>query len=390
MERYSDVWLRKVRWREKLASLTGIHLSMLRWDAMKFFIDWSIGFNLLYRFLLNWILQINFGFDWEVTDFYNVDLFDLTFPIEVRIKYPELRPIQKARYGITKYGEGIYDPPQPTSKELEEALWDLRYKATTQDDTTWNQKGIPMLTNAEFFKDIFEKRGVKRLYLEGVEDTLAWAEGVVLNCAYVGFSVVGVSKVMPRRSLPFGGKYGYASTKKLRNPKDWEEELEVPTFQIYETQVGFARVGYCRVMGKERGSGVRLVPMVSREVTNVLRDEIKGFRDRTATTWQRVFFYQRQRKLLETGGRFQIHHHNIINLVRQVCDEKGIIAQIRQGYIAFAKEIAYLKYKGHVKYTHYKTELTEDEIIEKWKRRGLDESVMREILHKIRGMKLQK
>jgi len=358
---FKDWFLRKLRYYKTFAELKGIEGVMVKWGGILDWIRLSASYNLVYRFLLNLYLQMNLGFDFKVTDFWNIDT--------QKEGYPEYQPVPKAIYGQTKYNEGVYDPDDVTSKELEEAIWELREKATEGDYNEYKLKGIPLILHIEHIKSIFKKRNVKDLYLDAIEDTLALVEGKIVNASYVGIAVVGIAKVSkPRTSV---------SKFKMRMPRNWIQEIEMDSIKIYETHVGMARVGYCRVSSKE--------PDMRPELINRLVQEVDAFHKRIDTLWQHTFFLQRHEKFMLKGAQHQIHLQEIINTTKRILDKYGVVAQMRLTYCLFAQELCYHHYKGHRKTKHYKRLLTEDEIIEKYVKLGCDRQILEAIRNALRA-----
>jgi len=364
---FLEPFLRKYHYLVKLASTQGVELSMLRWESILKFIDLGIGWNLLYRMLLDMFLELNLHFDPS-----QFDWWDIAF--EEQFTQPFMK-IEKAKYGASKYNYSIYDPEQVTSQNLERLAWELRYKATEEDAAAWKQAGEALLKHLLIHKDFLLKRDVRESYAQAILDTLALVEGKLLSACYVGFNVVGISKVMPpRRSL---------TTFKLRNPQDWTSEMTFKTVYVYESHVGFSRVGYARVVSLNMPERNPL----KRELSAKLLEEIRAFKQRVGMVqqgpyqvlYQRVFFHQREERLHWTGGEHQLRIQRIKNEVRRLLDEYGVIGNFRAGYIAFALELYYLNYDPHRLWKRWKKVLTEEELIEKYKKMGFDETILKAI-----------
>jgi len=183
--------------------------------------------------------------------------------------------------------------------------------------------------------------------------------------------VVGLSKVSPPPRSP--------QRIEARLPRNWVKLVPIETIYAYENHVGFMRVGYARVIS-------RIIPakaFLTKELSDKLKAAIEEFHTRLGVTegvlYPRVHTLARREQIHWTGGEHQIALQDIISKVKAVLDARGVIAQMRLSYIAFAKELYYLHYAPHRRWKRWKLGLTDRDIIEKYKRMGLDESILNEI-----------
>jgi len=394
-------WLARVRDRkenyiEHTTDLTWIDLNMLRWEFRLPKIDLSIGFNLIFNFLLDFYLAIDLHFPFEEFDFEMPNfLFDWT-------------PIGKAYYGKSKYNWSIYDPPEVLWKDLARFLWNLRYKTTDKSVPDYKNMSKTLAFIIQTYKDIIKGKGVHDIYLDGMVEALLKAEGKVLNTAYVGFTVVGVGKVMKsvqRRRYKLA--IGY-----LRWTDDYKTLKPFYTKFPYETQVNYARVNYARVIPREdiykekhlrplaknlaerirefkkRSSKTPITKGLDVEVRPEIKEITKQIEPPKHTLYQRTFFLQKRYELEWEGGKHQARLQHIIERVKPILNKYGVAGNLRLGYITFAKEYVYMNYKPHRKHKQWKRILTEDDLILKYKRMGCDEQILREIITAIKTFKV--
>jgi len=394
---------RKEKYIEFTTDLDFLHLNLLRWEFRIPKIRTSISFNITYNFLLNFYLSLNLAFPIE----------ELVYFIgEVVPNYQrEFPKVEKAKYGATKYDYSYYDPPEVTYSDLAHFLWNLRYHTTEKSYPAYKKVSNAIKKYIEANKDILLQKDVKPEYLEAMIESLLQAEGKVLNSAYVGYAVVNVSKVVKgtkkvvtRRELEVG-------IRKQRWTDDYKTEGDVPTLYPYESLVNYCRVNYARVLPPpesfreshlkplaktleqkisdfhkracwtpiEKGLDVEVRPEV-REITEKAKPQDK-------TLYQRVFFLQKRKLMKWEGGKHQARLQHIIELTKQVLNRHGVFGVKRLGYIAFAKEWCYLSYKPHRKYKQWKGILNENDLINKHRKMGLDEAIMKDIITQIQGLK---
>ena len=346
-------WVRRYQW--ALGLPENIPLVYYRWKAILPRIQRSLGFNITFRFLLDLFLSFNLHFDptlmeWEPPDFFSFT----TIPF---------KKVQKLIVGKTKYGEGIVDPPEVGVTNLERIVWTARYKSTSKDWGTERHFGSQLLYHLNTLKDYMVKYGVRDKYAEGMFEILSIVEGKIIRGAYVGFAVVDISKVLPRKASK--------SSFNIRNPRDWKTYETLKTINVYESHVNYARVNYARVSSSK--------PFLKRELVQDLVNRIKEFRERVEPTWQATFFLQRVKKFHYKGSGHVAILARIYKDVKQILDRHGVFGTHRLAYQSFAKELYYFKYKGHKKWKYWKEVLTEDDIKKKYINMGCDPTIIEEI-----------
>lgn len=346
-----ETYERKMQYVRKLASIEGVHLNMYRWASA---LDWyysSIGLNVSFRFLLNMYMTLDFHTDPSNFDWHNVDWWNMFTPAFEKV------PVLDAE----------------TSAWLERLFWNVRYWATEKDIPYWKLAGIALKEKMKIAKDILIQRGFSEYFVDMMEEKVALVEGKLSITSYVGFAVVGLSKVYDRWGL------------KVRNPANWTEELTLETVAMYESHVGFARVDHSRVTGS---------PQPKKELADHFAGQIEGFRKRVGevtaspevlTYYQRIFWWRKTDKMHRHGGYHQVRLQSLARDIRPILDSAGIIASMRGLYISFANELFYLTYEPHRYWKRWKKQLTEPELLEKYIKYGCDKNILEKIKRVVKG-----
>ncbi len=363
---------RKLKYLATLASPEGVDLAMRKMAYRLPVINLNITYAVLFRLLLDLYLHLNLHFDFSMFEWHPID-----FTTEFTIELPK---VEKAKYGESKYDFSIYDPENVNSLSLERMVWDLRKKSTSKDHPSYRQTGEALKKHFEIIKDALVKKEVREEYIDAMIEHLMLVEGLLVGGAFVGFSIVGFSKVMPKPSS--------LTSVTVRDPQDLKTERKIHTDFAYGSYVGYARVGYARVGRRPGDERFRF----KRELQDYALKAIEEFRKREGPVGppgleilhRRLFMLQRTDRYHYYGGYHQIKLQRINNAVKQVLDRYGVVAQMRMTYISFAKELAYLYHDSHRRYKRWKKILTEDDLIEKYKRMGLDEDILREIVKVVR------
>jgi len=362
---------RKLAYVRELASTEGVDLSMLRWEALLDEIMKNISFNVIFNYLINIYLDFNLHFDLPELDFEMPDFSQFFIDSKTGLTFKELEKVEKARYGISKYGQSYYDPEQVTSKPLQRLLWDLRYKTTEKDALAYKHTSEALKQWIQQLKDYLTQREVADYYQDGMFEILALIEGKMLTTSYWDFAAFDVSV------------FGEEDSFKSRHPDDWKAEHDLETVGLYECHWDWARFDYARWGDVYQGGTI----IVSQEIADELEKRISDFQKRSGiveqygekTIYQRVFFHQKEDQMHIEGGHHQIVLQNLKNHVKRLLNEKGVIAQFRMAYLSFAQELFYLKYEPHRKYKQWKTILTDDELINKYVRMGCERPILEEI-----------
>ena len=387
---------RKETYIEHTTDLDWLNLNMLRWEFRLPKIDLSISFNLVFKFLLDFYLNVDLHIPYEEFDFEMPDF----------VRNWEL--IEKGVYGQTKYNLSYYDPPEIPPKSMSRFAWNMRYASTEKSSPYYKKTSEALKRYFLAHKEILERLGVKPQYVDRFIEALMMAEGKVLNSAYVGYAIVNISKVTKRAVV----KKGRAGIGKIRWTDDFRTEHKIKTRYPYETLVNYARVNYARVLPEEKKyKETHLRPLakelkkriddfkkratltpITKPIEAEVRPEIKQITEAIEppkhTLYQRVFFLQKREKMKWEGGKHQARLQNIIEHVKPILDRYGIHGVMRLGYISFAKEYAYLHYKPHRKYKQWKDIITEEDLILKHKRMGLNETILRDIVNVIKSFKI--
>jgi hypothetical protein len=390
---------RKANYVNDLASTGGIDLSMLNLGALLKQLYLSIDFNLLFRFFLDLYLSLNLNMDFNLFKFWN---FNFTTGLQV-----VLPTAQKGIYGVTYYDVSYYDPPDTTDLDLENSVWWMREHTTERDVPQWKKKSDSMKDYLTIIKQRLQAKGVSAHYTDAMESLLAMVEGKVTNSAFVGFAIVGFAKVMHDEG-------DGTSSFDARKHTDWETVWNLKASGMYDSIVGIAQVGYSRV------GAINLKP--TKEMADRFITQVNQFKARAGQVtgeypmpayppfpygytptypsypspyppsypsgygevkpellYPRIFMLQRVDQYHWTGGKYQIKSQVLINRVKEILDEVGIIVGFRLNYLAYAQEIYYLDHQGHRLYKGWKRVLNRDDVRQKYLAMGLDGSVLDKI-----------
>jgi len=379
---------RKLEYVRTLASESGIDLSMMDLASILELLYLSIDFNCLFRMFLDMYLCLDLNLDWSLFDYWN---FDWT------MQWNFLLPsTTKGKYGISTYGDFMFDPPLPTSKELERSMWTLRKHSTETDVPFYKGSSISLSTYIDIIKQRLAGHGVSDDFLDGMENLLAVVEGKVLNCAYVDFAFVDLSAVMGDE--PEGSPFD------IREFENWKTIGTGYSFTMWETLVDYAFVDYCRAGDDELLPSEQLSDTFGKIV-----DEFKARAGEVTVPYQvyygqpygpapygqpagayggapvtgeakmlypRVFMTQRVDQYHYEGGHHQILIQSLINKVKEILDREGVFANFRMIYTAYAQEQYYLSHQPHRHYKRWKVILTKDDIRQKYLQMGADASIL--------------
>jgi len=392
---FESILDRKEKYIEHTTDTDWLNVNMIRWEFKLPKIDLSIGFNLSFNFLLDFYLALDLHFPYDEFDF---EMPDFVF---------DFQRIEKAKYGVSRYNYSYYDPPNVSPKDLARFLWNIRYQTTEKSVPTYKRCNHALKKYIETHKEILKSKDISNHYIESLIEKLLIAESKTLNSSYVGFSVVGVAKVVKKTKR----RNNIMGLTKIRWTDDYKTERDIPTKYPYETLVNYSRVGYARVIPSEK----KYKDKVLRPLSKNLHERVKEFKKRSSKTpitkgldveirpeiekitkqipppkhtlYQRVFFLKKRYDFKWEGGKHQARLQNIIEHVKPILDKHGIHGNFRLGYIAFAKEYVYMHYKPHRKHKQWRKILNEDDLILKYKRMGCDEQVLREIVDSIKLFK---
>ncbi len=355
--------VRKLRYLHNMASPDGVLIAHYRWKSIWDLLRLSDSFNILFRFLLDMYLNLSLHLDFEQFDWHKFDFLKNILKYKVPMK---------AQYDISKYDKSVYDPVELTDSELERLVWDARYKHTKKDIPEPNVRGEAFLKHLENFVQMLMNKGCREDYVKALIEIIPIVEAKIRDDSRVGFAIVGLSKVVKTGS-PF-------TEITVRSIQDFKTPVKCKAYTVYEHYVGFARVGYARV------SHEFLRP--TKETSDYLEETIKKFHSWTEPTWQATFWLYRIDRMHIKGGGHQIKLGYITKVVREVLDKHGVVHFMRGAYYSFAREYVYLMHMGHRRFKTYKVKITDDDLIAKYKRMGCDESILREIICRLRALKV--
>ena len=362
-----DPLTRKLNYERDLASTEGIDLSMFRWGAILNDILSSISFNVLFNFMINLYLSLNLYFEPSQFDFNMPDFFD-SFNITIE-------KVRKAKYGISKYGQSVYDPSLLTYKDLARALWSLRYQTTCENALAYKHMGKTVYSWIESVKKALLEKGLSESYFDGMIRILSLIEGKILTGAYFDFAAFDVNV--------FNYEVDEKNIILARNTENWKTGNILETIGVYECHFDHSKFDYARFIEHYGRKGIK----VKTEICNSLLNKIREFHARSGQfdeqgakgLYQHVFFLEKQEKLKWQGGKHQVYLQRTLNIVKQILNKHGVIAQVRGAYIAFAQELFYKNYKPHRRYKRYKQILSDEDIVNKYLNMGCDKQVLNEI-----------
>jgi len=354
-----DPVARKANWEKKTNDPVQILVSTYR-------LEWNYPIPQLrfsFNFALNFALEWNQYVQWNLVppELVEGKLYPEGVPVPRSLKelgIEELKPTP-AKFGESRYGRSYYDPPEFTFLDLRRALWDLRYKLASKQYLAYQYTSKSAVKIVEIVKSMLKSAGVSESVIEAIIPAYLHAEGKVLTGAYVGFAIVGLSRVMKVEKV---GRRTYASYY-VRDLESAEGVRKAHSVTVFEAVVGVSRVGYCRVSpphtklaSLEARSKHRLVP---KELADTFKKQIEiGHKQFEPQTIGRVRYQPFTISLLRTarsdakrfrGGYHQVISQENLNRVRRILDAEGVAGYERIAYINFAIELAYLRYKSRNK-----------------------------------------
>ena len=191
----TDPYSRKTKWEEKQTSLSGLELWLPDWELLfeEFQVNWS--FNFTFNFLLDMYLSLDFHLEFDFSFDFKFEFGEFIFD-EFNI---DIGFLEKAYYDKSEYGQSYFDPEELNGNDLRKFTWWLRYKTTDKKYYTYKYSDVAAKNITETNKNLIYQQRVRDFLLNGFEETIAKIEGKIINSCYVGFAIVGISKV-PFRS----------------------------------------------------------------------------------------------------------------------------------------------------------------------------------------------
>jgi len=394
-----DIIHRKLKYLDTLASEDAIGIISDKWIELLSDIQLEISFEIVFRTLLDLYLIINLQFDWQPFDW--PPLPDDFPPPD--ITDPPQQGGRKCYYDVGHYDMDTYDPLNISYNDLERFVWSQRYRIAEKETLAYKKMSESMKQLLTARETGIVQAGVAQTFLPSVRDILAMAESRLLHGMYVGFAIVGLSKVPRAHQEP----WAFRTYVEARNPSAfstaWKEEHLTESVLSWENIVGWSRVGYARV-----GSYTQII---NRQVSDGMVERLNEFwlrsglveagmlspygglgyttygtptyggyvAERLKTLYQRTFMLQRVDQYHFKGGAEQLKQQYNIKKIRPILDRYGVISAFRSAYTSFAHEIYYLHYDSHKLYKLWRRLITEEDIIQKYVRIGCQEEVLREI-----------
>jgi len=336
---YGSYLERKLKYVRELASVQGIHWSFLRWRNILDEILMSIGFNVLFNFYLD---------------------FSMLIQVDFIIPQEFLQTYRKAVYGVSTYDNSVYDPIDITIEDVKKCLWNLRYKFAHEDYPIRKHYSESLMKHVDSVKEIMKRHNVSPIFIDYISSALSYAEGKVLTSAYWDFACWDVSVWI-----------GDDQKFEVRNSSDLKSIIKLSTIRPWESHWDYHRWDYAVWMDED------YVP--PSDVAEKLAKIISDFHARVEPVWQHVFFLQRLDNLHWKGGEHQLKLKDLEARTKAILDRRGVVGWFRVGYINFVRELYYLKYEPHRLWKRWKKILSRDDLIEKYKRMGCDEAILREL-----------
>lgn len=324
------------------------------------------------------------------------ELKKVDFPLD---KMDDPTDIEKGRYDVTRYGLCYFDPPELALKDVERFAWKTRYQTSEKQTLEYRKQSTALKTLIEADKDAFKNIGVNPNVVDLTENIAAMVESRLLRGFYVGFAVVGLSRVSERH-LP---EYLFRAPVETRWYENWKDIVDSESVVSHEPLVGYGRVGHFRVANYRQ--------MLSKELSDEAVRRINAFWMRSGlveagqlstygglgyyafgyadqygylaqtyqTLYQRTFMLQRVDQYHYEGGHHQIILQTILNKVRTICNRLGVIGAFRTAYTSYAQEIYYQKHDSHRLWKTWKRLVSVEDVTNKYIQMGCDTIVLNKI-----------
>jgi len=362
-------------WSEIAPQYQGVFLIFPRMRNLVDIYRFTIGYNSSYNFLIDFHFALNLHL--EIPEL--KDIIDNNFTK----LFPSYTKVQKGRYGETYYDLSYYDPPEITPLTLRHFAWDTRYKYTKKIVPIFDQGLISLQKYVDAFREIWSDKDIADFIIPMILEQMTIVEGKILNSMYVGLWIVGVSRIPPKSEVN-----EFAAKVKIRNPYSSFEETHVESVSTWDNQVGFMRVGFFRVAPKKDYVKDKSKPLFPKEVAEYLANLLEYLV--TANGYKGDIFIPTVRYLNAgekkkwNGGKHQVIMQRIIEQVKPILDRFGVMNWHRTNYYNFAMEMIYRNHESNRKRKNWKSILTVDDLIEKYKSLGCDENVLNEIARLVR------
>jgi len=359
MSPFRDAYTRKYNYVNAFASVEGV------FNASEKFIgrnDLDLGF-LGFSFTLLFNLSVHLLFN------YNIPI-PLPLPVTVNgvtytyLPYPaNVSAVTKAYYGKSRYNYAYVDPA-PTIEELARVFaHELRNHLTRKRFGAYRAEGAGAKAYVNWLKSVMIKYGLPEWLANYIAETYLKVEGKAISVAYWDLSAWNGCYWSER------GEFA------VRSVSDYKSVQKAKSAYYYEAHWNYDRRNYARWTGKEAPIDSTL-SAIARELLNALR---------RGNTWIDGVFYPEVKWLRkvddmhEYGGYAQIKSADGDRKVRAVLDKFGIAGVARTAYIAFAREVIYMRNARTRKVKKWKRYISVDDIVNKYERLGLNRRVLNAI-----------
>lgn len=354
-------------YRETLAESQGIFLFLPRMANLVDSYKFTIGYNTAYNFLIDFAISANFHI--EIPELSNIIYENFSS------LFPSFETVSKGRYGETNYDYSYYDPPTITTDDLRHFSRDARYKYTKKIVPDYDEDKLSLSGIVEILSSLWKSKDIVDFFIGMILEHLTIFEAKIINCAFVGLMVVGVSRIPSRKEVN--------ALITFRNPYDNFNEHTIETATAWDSHVGFMRVGFMRVSPRKSYIANQFNRTFPKEIAELLKSILEYYFE-TISYKGNVFvptsrFLKSSDKKKWKGGKHQVVMQSILNDVRKILDRCGIVKWYRMAYINFALEAYYLNHESNRKRKNWKHVLTIEDLKAKYLSYGCNKSVLDEI-----------
>jgi len=328
------------------------------------------------------------------------DLLKQDFPLD---RMDDPTDLEKGIYDVTYYDLCYFDPPEIALVDLERFAWQQRYHVAEKNTLEYKKQSLALKTLIEANKDAFKNVGIVPTSVDNVEGIAAMVESRILRGMYVGFSVVGLSRVSDRHEPEFLFR-ARVDTRRFEN---WKAIVASESVVSHEPLVGYGRVGHFRVANFRQMLSKQLSDEAVRKINEfwlrsglVEAGELSTYgglgyqafgyeglygayagylAEKYKALYQRVFMLQRVDQYHYEGGHHQILLQTILKTVRAICNKEGVIGTFRAAYTSYAQEIYYLRYDSHRLWKRWKRLVSIEDITNKYTQMGCSIQVLNRI-----------
>lgn len=355
---FIDPRLEKLKYEEKTGSIDGIvttgQFFDWNWDLITLFAGWNFEF----RFLLDMFLFVYGGVWFGFMDWFSLDMTSL-FPGD-----------HCAKYSLSRYGEGRYDPPDISGTDIENLAWELTYHTTDHDSLERALSHRTLRNYMDSMKKIIVPKGIPDYYFEVIEKCVAAAEAKLQTLGYWDVAVWG------------GNLWSDGEDVKVRAMEDWVTDLMNETIWVFETWWDWGQWDYARWMDDDIVERVQIDPEWVNKMGPYLDGKIKAFLDTIDPIYSTVRRLRAKERMLWVGGGSIAQMEYFRSKVKQYLKKLGLSSIQYGGYYSFALELVNLGADSARQFQRWKKLLTEDDLVEKY----VDQGLNRDILNGVRRL----